>query len=262
MKLPKKYSVADLVSPLLALLLLLTLSSCAEMKNAFNFTSIDEEGNEINSTDPNLPAKTLLLQGMDDYNVGKYFSALEYFEEILDRYPFSAEATLAELKAADCNYYMERYTEAFALYKQFEERHPTNEAIPYVMFQKGMTQYKRMDRVDRDTTGAIESIKLFDQLLRAYPDSPYSAEAQARILDANEFLADHEFAVAQFFIRTKKYSQAQKRLKYLLTMYPNSKVSPQATELLAQLEAGTPPDAGLKEWLPSLPKLGWPELEE
>lgn len=212
--------------------------------------------------DVDAPARTLAAQGMDDYNVGKYFSALEYFDEILDRYPFSPEATLAELKAADCNYYMERYVEAFTLYKQFEERHPTNEAIPYVMFQKAMTHYKRMDRVDRDTSGALEAIKLFDQLLRAYPDSPYSAEAQARIADANEFLADHEFAVVQFFMRTEKYSQAEKRLNYLLTMYPNAKIVPQAKQLLAQLEEGNPPDAGLKEWLPSLPKLGWPELEE
>lgn len=242
------FTGASLVSTLL-------LGGCADLPAFLDFRT----GAEI---DVNAPARTLASQGMDDYNVGKYFSALEYFEEILDRYPFSPEATLAELKAADCNYYMERYMEAFTLYKQFEERHPTNEAIPYVMFQKAMTHYKRMDRVDRDNTGALEAIKLFDQLLRAYPDSPYSAEAQARIADCNEFLADHEFAVVQFFMRTEKYSQAEKRLKYLLTMYPNSKVAPQAKELLAQLEEGNPPDAGLKEWLPSLPKLGWPELEE
>lgn len=212
--------------------------------------------------DAEAPARTLAAQGMDDYNVGKYFTALEYFEKILDRYPFSTEATLAELKAADCNYYMARYVEAFALYKQFEERHPTNEAIAYVMFQKAMTYYMRIDRVDRDTSGAIEAIKLFDQLQRAYPDSPYTTEAQARIKEAKEFLAEHEFAVVQFFMRTEKYSQAEKRLNYLLAMYPEAKVAPQAKELLAQIEAGTPPDEGIKEWLPSLPKFQWPDWND
>lgn len=205
--------------------------------------------------DVEAPARTLATQGMDDYNVGKYFSALEYFQEILDRYPFSPEATLAELKAADCNYFMSHYVEAFTQYKEFEERHPTNEAIPYVMYQKGMTYYKRMDRVDRDATGATEAIKMFDQLLRAYPNSPYTAETQARIKEANEFLADYEFAVVKFFMRTKKYSQAEKRLNYILTMYPEAKVAPQSKELLALLQAGTPPNEGLGRWLPSLPLL-------
>lgn len=234
---------------------LLLLGGCNSLPAFLDFRT----GAEI---DVEAPAQTLAAQGMDDYNVGKYFTALEYFEEILDRYPFSPEATLAELKAADCNYFMERYIEAFTLYKQFEERHPTNEAIPYVMFQKAMTHYQRMDRVDRDPTGATEAIKLFDQLLRAYPNSPYTAEAQARIVEASEFLADHEYAVVQFYVRTEKYSQAEKRLKYILAMYPEAKVIPQAKELLAQLEAGNPPDAGIKEWLPDLPKLNWPELEE
>jgi outer membrane protein assembly factor BamD len=130
------------------------------------------------------------------------------------------------------------------------------------MYQKAMTHYKRMDRVDRDTTGAIEAIKLFDQLQRAYPDSPYAAEAVIRMQEATEFLADHEFAVVQFYVRTEKYSQAEKRLNYIITMYPEAKIIPQAKDLLAQLQEGNPPDAGIKEWLPSLPKLGWPELEE
>jgi len=254
----KRHSLLQYLSyPLTGTLLasLLFLGGCNDLPAFLDFRT----GAEI---DVEAPARTLAAQGMDDYNVGKYFTALEYFNEILDRYPFSAEATLAELKAADCNYFMERYVEAFNLYKQFEERHPTNEAIPYVMFQKAMTYYKRMDRVDRDTTGAVESIKLFDQLQRAYPESPYAKEANYRMKDANEFLADHEFAVVQFFIRTEKYSQAEKRLNYILTMYPDSKIAPQAKELLAQLEEGNPPDAGIKEWLPTLPKLGWPELEE
>ena len=238
----------SLAAPLLAGLLL--LGGCNSLPELLDF----RQGAEI---DVEAPARTLAAQGMDDYNIGKYFSALEYFEEILDRYPFSTEATLAELKAADCNYYMERYVEAFALYQQFEERHPTNEAIPYVMYQKAMTHYQRMDRVDRDPTGATEAIKLFDQLQRAFPNSPYTVEAKARIAEGREFLADHEFAVAQFYIRTDKYSQAEKRLRYLLAMYPETKIVPQATELLTLLEAGTPPDAGLSEWLPELPRLNW-----
>lgn len=207
--------------------------------------------------DVQLPAEKLAAKGMEDYNVGKYFTALEYFEEILDRYPFSREATLAELKAADCNYHMERYLEALMLYGEFEERHPTNEAIPYVMFQKGMSQYQRIDRVDRDTTGAEEAIKYFNQLLRAFPDSPYNSEARARVRAAEEFLANHEYFVVEFYVRTEKYGQAETRLKYLLAMYPDAAISEKAKGLLELIEAGEPPRSGWSSWFPKMSLPDW-----
>jgi outer membrane protein assembly factor BamD len=230
---------------------------CASLKETFNFTSIDEDGNEIQSRDINLPAKKLIEQGMEDYEVGKYFTAIEFFEEILNRYPFSKEATLAELKAADCSYYLGRYVEALLLYEEFESRHPTNEGIPYVMFQKAMCNYKQIDRVDRDTSGAEKSIALFRQLLKAYPNSPYTEEAKARIVNATEFLANHEFFVVQYYTRTAKYDQAKVRLNYLLRAYPESTVAPKAKDLLARIEAGDPPRSRLTSWFPKVALPDW-----
>lgn len=227
----------------------LLLFGCSKSDGLFNF------GKEKAET--YLPAEQLVMKGMEEYNVGKYYLAIEYFNEILDRYPFSPQAPLAELKAADSNYYLEHYAEALALYKEFEERHPTNEAIPYVMYQKAMCWYKRIDTIDRDVTGAIESIQAFQELLRAYPDSPYAYEARARIQAAKEFLVNHEFYVVQFYLRTGKYSQAETRLKYLLAMYPEARIAPRAQELLDLIQAGTPPKSGIASWFNELTLPGW-----
>lgn len=225
-------------------------SGCGDLKKAFTFTQLDEDGNEIAKDLSQVPAKTLLEQGMGDYNVGKYFTALEFFEEIMNRYPFSPEATLAELKAADCSFYMNRYLEALLLYEEFENRHPTNESIPYVMYQKAMCNYKQIDRVDRDTYGAQKAIALFKQLLKAYPDSPYSAEAKSRILTATEFMANHEFFVVEYYIRADKYDQAKVRLRYLLANYPMSQIAPKANKLLTQLENEGTAEKISRSWLP------------
>lgn len=241
---------------LTCIMLLLATSSCSDFKKTFNFTSIDEDGNEI-ASDFDLPAKNLLAKGMDDYNVGKYFTAIEFFEEILNRYPFSQEAILAELKAADCSYHLGRYLEALLLYEEFENRHPTNESIPYVMFQKGMCNYKQIDRVDRDTSGAEKAITLFQQLLKAYPNSPYTGEAKSRIATATEFLANHEYFVAEYYVRTAKYDQAKVRLKYLLSMYPDTQIATKANTLLTRIEAGDPPKSRLASWFPKVSLPDW-----
>ena len=225
------------------------LCGCADFKDFFTF------GGE--KADVRLPAEELIVRGMEEFNVGKYYVALDYFNEILDRYPFSPQAPLAELKAADCNYFQGRYVEALVLYKEFEERHPTNEAIPYVMYQKAMSSYQQIDTIDRDTTGAVEAIQGFRELLRAFPDSPYSDEAKARIKAANEFLVNHEFFVVKFYLRTEKFSEAETRLKYILSMYPDSRIAPKAQEILELIQAGTPPHSGFSDWFDDLALPDW-----
>jgi len=228
--------------------LVTSLTGCASLKSWFGF----DDGTTVQQS-----AASLAIEAMDEFNVGKYYKALEKFEEIMDRFPFSPEAMLAELKAADCHYFQEEYLEAKILYQQFEEQHPTNEAVPYVMFQTGMCDFSRTGRIDRDISGARDAIQSFGRLLRAFPDSPYTGEAKARIKAALEFLVNHEYYVVVFYVRTDRYDEATHRLKYLLAMYPDSTISPMARKMLERIEAGNPPKMGFSRWLPDLSMPDW-----
>ncbi len=240
----------------LFLLASLSLTGCAATEGMFSSWSFfglykgDTEEQKVS-------AGNLVVQGMDAFKIGRYNTAMKHFQEVRDQYPFSPEALLAELKLADCEFYNDNYQQAKQLYKEFEERHPTNEAIPYVMFQIGICDYSRTDRIDRDPTGAQDSIKSFSRLLRTYPDSPYTREAKARIRAAREFIVNHEYYVAVFYVRTKKYEQAKHRLKYIVTMYPDASIIPKAKALQERLAAGNPPKWGLDKWLPKLSMPNW-----
>lgn len=236
----------------LLLLLVFLLTGCSTFKGMFNSITFGEE--EEAPTDS---AETLAIDGMDAFNVGNYEKALRMFNAILDQHPFSDQAMLAELKAADAHYYNKDYLEAKMLYQEFEERHPTNEAIAYVMFQIGMCDFTRTDRIDRDITGAKDAIKSFSRLLRTFPNSPYNKEAKARIQAARDFLVNHEYYVAVFYVRGEKYEQALHRLRFLLAQYPDSTIAPKAQALLERLEAGEPPKWGLAKWLPDLSMPDW-----
>ncbi|MCI5145860.1 MAG: outer membrane protein assembly factor BamD [Candidatus Electrothrix sp. AR3] len=237
--------------------LCLSLNGCATVKDMFSSLSFGSEEEESFES-----AESLAVKGMNEYNIGNYSEALKSFEEIIDRYPFSPQAMLAELKAADCQYYNARYEEAKILYKEFEERHPTNEAVPYVMFQIGMCDFSRTDRIDRDASSAHDAIKSFSRLVRSHPESPYTGEAKARMDAAREFIVNHEYFVAVFYVRTKKYDQAKHRLKYLIAMYPEASIMPKAKKLLNKLEADDPPKWGLNKWLPALKMPAWNKKEQ
>jgi outer membrane protein assembly factor BamD len=236
-------------SLLLIAALCMTLPGCAALDKTLEFFGYGGDST------PGI-SEGLVTDGMDLFNHGKYSSALKSFEEIKDRFPFSNVGLLAELKSADCNYFMENYREARTLYQEFEGNHPTNEAIPYVLFQIGMTYYQEINTVDRDPGAAMNAVEAFSRQTRSFPQSPYYQEAKARIMAARDFLAQHEFYVATFYYRTDEYKQAQGRLEYLVANYPDSSVTPQAGKMLADLKSGKTRD---KSWKRFIPKLGLPD---
>ena len=196
---------------LLAFLLIIQLAGCS-MEKFYSSLGF--------STPSPGSAQDLAIKGLDYYSRGKYEKAKKSFEMLLTQYPFSEYSLLAELKTADSSYYLENYEEALLQYKDFEEHHPTNEAIPYVMFQMAMCYYSQIDTIDRDTSTAANAIYSFSRMLRAFPNSPYTEEAQTRIKAARNFLANHEYYVATYYERTYAYEEAKARLEYLLRQYP------------------------------------------
>ena len=220
--------------------LLLSLAGCSKNKfaSSLGFGSKTEDSVE-----------SLAMKGLDDYEHGRYYKAKESFETLLNRYPFSDYSLLAELKVADSSFYLEEYEEAVLQYVDFEERHPTNEAIPYVMFQTGMCYYKQIDSIDRDAANATNAIYSFSKLLRAFPNSSYQDEAMTRIKAARNFLANHEYYVANYYERTGAYDEAEARLENLLKEYPESTVAPKAQRLLDALKSGNPPGRSMFGWM-------------
>ena len=75
-----------------------------------------------------------------------------------DNFPFSPYTVEAELALGDAYYLDERYPEAAESYKDFESMHPRHEAIPYVLYQVGMSDLKSFISVDRPTTAVQESL--------------------------------------------------------------------------------------------------------
>lgn len=234
---------------LAVLLSLLVLAGCASTKRLFSFMESTPQAAES--------AESLAQQGLDKFKHGNYSSALEIFEKLKSTYPFSNYSLLAELKAADAQYYMDNYDEALMLYEEFEDRHPTNEAIPFVLFQMAMCSYQTIDTIDRDTSGATSAVQGFGRLLSTFPDSPYTEEARARTMAATNFLANHEYYVATFYVRTESYQEAEARLEYILSQYPLTTVAPKANDLLAALKSGNPPKRPWMSWLPDLSLPDW-----
>ena len=183
------------------------------------------------------PAAELIQEGMASFDKGNYSDAIKNFEQLKDWYPFSKYATVAELRIADAHYHLDQYTEAVAAYEEFEQLHPRNEAIPYVIYQIGRSYYDQIDTIDRDQTSARKALEAFRRLIRQFPEDSYAIKAHTHITICLQSLAGHEFYVGKFYMRSKHYRAALERFKAVISDYPDVGMHYQALKYIAQCEA-------------------------
>ena len=209
------------------MVIFMTGYGCSSLKKAWNALRGTEE---IGS------AQQLAWDGMDAYENGDYKDAIESFEKIKDWYPFSKYAILAELKIADAHYKLEEYEEAIFAYEEFENLHPRNEAIPYVIYQIGMCYFKQIDTIDRDQTPARKALETFIRLQKQFPEDQYARSAAERITKCLKSLSGHEYIVGVFYYKSKHYQAARHRFMAVLSKYPDVGYHRQALEYLAKCE--------------------------
>jgi outer membrane protein assembly factor BamD len=160
--------------------------------------------------------RVLLL--MRDVN---YPRAIELFQEVIDNYPYSDYATLAELKIADIYFEQDRFEEAGSYYQDFVELHPTHERVDYALYREGLCAFERMKTADRDQTATRDAIAQFQVLVERHPDSPYAEDALTRLSEATDMLAMHDVDVGDFYFDRHECHSAAHRYRQALTEYPD-----------------------------------------
>ena len=160
-------------------------------------------------------AQEIFEAANDAMSEKNYVRAVELYNKLRDAYPFSPYTMDAELSLADAYYLDEEYVLAAESYKDFESLHPRNEAIPFVLYQTGMSLLKQFRSIDRATTELQEAYDCFDRLRQTFPDSPYVPSAEEHMLTCRKLMAEHELYIADVFWHMDKYGPAWHRYEYV-----------------------------------------------
>ena len=162
-----------------------------------------------------------MRDAVEAFNDRDYKDAIRDFQTIKDEYPFSPYTLLAELKIADSHYNREEYAEAIYQYEDFIKLHPRNEAVPYALFQIGMSYFKQMRSIDRDQDTTRKAVAEFQRLIRTHPDSPFRVRAENRLSICLQNLALHELYVGRFYFKKKNYKAAKARFEGVIKNFPD-----------------------------------------
>jgi outer membrane protein assembly factor BamD len=166
------------------------------------------------------PPEVLAQEGIKDLKKKNYIDAVATFEKVRDRYPYSDQARLAQIKIADANFYNRKYDEAIVAYREFEKLHPTNKGVPYCIFREGQCYYRQRSTIDRDQTSTRRAIAEFTRLKQKFPKCEFIPRADKYLAHCRQDLAEHEFYVAEFYYNTKRYRAALDRYQGLIQDYP------------------------------------------
>jgi len=168
---------------------------------------------------PDPTADALFDEGMRYFNEKKYVRAIDSFVKVKTDHPFSPNVAAAELKIADAYYLNKQYVEAIAAFKEFQSFHPTNENIPFVLYRLGQAYFDQFTAIDRDQKNTEIAKSYFENVIANHPKSPYAVEAREKLAKCLEYLAEHEFNVASFYLQHEKYPAARDRFEEIVRRY-------------------------------------------
>ncbi|MDY0211817.1 MAG: outer membrane protein assembly factor BamD [Desulfuromonadaceae bacterium] len=187
-----------------------------------------------NVQEPVSEAFSRFKQGEEAYEKKNYTRAIEHWQAVRDMYYTKELTTLSERKIADAQYAAGKTIEAIAGYENFLKQHPGHPQTREVLILLGKAHYSEILIEDRDQTATRNALATFEQIQRNYPDEKDSAELEALIRQCKDRLADNELYIAAFYLKTKLYTPALERLKYLHQNYPSYTDMPKAEFLLAK----------------------------
>jgi outer membrane protein assembly factor BamD len=164
-------------------------------------------------------AEALFEEGNRAFNDKRYVRALDNYSKIRTDHPFTPLMTQVELKMADAYYLNQQYPEAINALKEFHSMHPNNENIPFVMLRLGQSYFDQFTATDRDQKNTEIAKGYFENVLTNYPKSPQAAEARDKLAKTLDYLAEHEFNIAHFYLKQEKYPAARDRFEEIVRKY-------------------------------------------
>ncbi|MAT92344.1 MAG: outer membrane protein assembly factor BamD [Halioglobus sp.] len=175
---------------------------------------------------------------------GNFDLAVRSLQLLESRYPFGKYAEQAQLELIYAHYNAYEHEAAVEAADRFIRLHPQHPNVDYAYYMKGLSAYTGNEDVfnrflphdptQRDTSQAKEAFAEFAQLVSRFPDSPYAADARARMISLRNLLARHEINVANYYLRRGAYLAATNRGRYVVENFQRTPAVADGLAIMAQ----------------------------
>jgi len=172
-------------------------------------------------------------------------AASEHLEDLETYHPFGRYAEHAQLDLLFARYQSLDPIGAAAAADRFIRLHPDSPNVDYAHYIKGLAAYYADESLtlryfpininSRDPGQAREAFREFSLLVSQYPESPYAADAERRMIAIKNRLAAYELHVARYYVQRQAFVAAVGRTRYIIENYPQTTSVADALALSVEL---------------------------
>lgn len=209
----------------LTLLLLLALSAC----------SLTPDDEDITA---GMTAKEIYAEAREYLDNRDYENAARFYERLESRFPYGHYAEQAQLDLIYAYYKDNEPESAILAAERFIKLHPNHPKVDYAYYMRGVASYDsdqsfinkifKENPDERDPKSGRRAFNYFGELARRFPDSKYTPDAIARMVNIRNGLADYELFVIDYYMKRKAYVAVVNRARYVLENYQGTPAIPRA----------------------------------
>ena len=229
----RKSGTSTLRAILIAFLLAATLAGCA--------------GNDENDIMVN-DVVTAYADAKESMAKGNYRKAIQIFEALQARFPFSDISKQIQLELMYAYYMSGQQEQAVDISEQFLRENPTHPRVDYALYIQGLAYFERdpgtLERIFKKSTDgrpprdAELAFSIFSRLVQRYPASEYADDARQRMVYLKNRLGAYENAVARYYMKTRAYVAALNRAKGSLEQYNGATSNQESLRIMIEAYEG------------------------
>ena len=211
---------------LVCLIILILFGSCS--KEVSKDTLIKEKSLE-------LQVEEAYKEGMEALNDGDVLFAAKKFNEAEILFPQADSAPKSALMAAYSYYTQDYYGDAIAELKRFLKLYPAHKDLGYVYYMLAICYYEQIVDEKKDLQSIINAKKNFNIIIKNYPNSEYSIDAEFKIDLIDDILAAKEMYLGRYYYDRKKWIPAINRFREIIDNYDTTIYAEEALHRLVEV---------------------------
>ena len=174
-------------------------------------------------------------EGMSSLEAGDVLFAVKKFNEAEILFPQSNWAPKSALMAAYSYYVQDYYVDAIAELERFIKVYPNDKHLDYAYFLLAISYYEQIVDEKKDLNSIIKAKQTFNLVIKNYPNSEYSIDAEFKIDLINDILASKEMYIGRYYFDKKKWIPAINRYRTVIDDYETTMYAEEALHRLVEI---------------------------
>ena len=202
------------------------------------FSCSKERSEQISNLEISDEQKAIALynEGVEAIKIGDAYYAGKKFREVETLMPQSKWAAKSSIMSSYADYSRNSYTNAiFSLERHIKNYPADKENIPYAHYLISICYYEQILDEKKDLEPLLKAKEKFEFIMKNYPDTDYATDARYKTDLIIDQLAAKEMSIARFYMETKKWIPALKRLKIVVKKYDKTVFIEEALHRLVEV---------------------------